>query len=63
MRIETIDRAMAHSLEFLNRCKALKIRIKEEKLDLYGYGCKETGSVRRASMDLTRILADLRAGE
>lgn len=25
-----------------------------------GYGLKETGAIRRASMDLTRVLAELR---
>jgi hypothetical protein len=31
-----------------------------EKRHHYFYGSKETGALRRASMDLTRALADLR---
>ena len=37
--------------------KAWRDRIKD---DTYMYGTQESGAVRRASMDLTRVLAKLR---
>lgn len=66
MNDETIRRAVAESKRFLEAVDALSARrTKEAKKDkttmLYVWqGCRESGAVRRASMDLSRALADLR---
>lgn len=59
MRHEHIDAAVAEAKRFIAKADALKARRK--KADLYDFQpCKESGAVRRASIDLTRALADLR---
>lgn len=56
---EKLDAAVAEAKRFIARAKELKNRRKAG--DLYDFqGCRESGAVRRASMDLTRALADLR---
>lgn len=63
MNRETLKIAMAEAERFLKRAKALP---KAEPYEAGGYQFthdyfpKEQGSIRRASMDLTRALADLR---
>jgi hypothetical protein len=61
MKIETVNEAVALSTKFIEKCKIVQDRLQIDSFTMYG--CKETGAVRRASMDLTRILADLRAGK
>lgn len=77
MHIEAIDRAEAEAKRFLERIKEYKAaqkRTDEEraayakkngrahKAPLYPYNVpRESGAIRRASMDLTRALADLRS--
>jgi hypothetical protein len=61
MRKDKLYISMNEAAEFINRCQALKrvlltSNFKYERID----GCKESGAVRRASMDLTRALAELR---
>jgi len=63
----TLNASIAEAQRFLERAKCLrgaltwdKIRTKTEAY--MSDHPKETASVRRASMDLTCILADLRAG-
>ena len=59
MKTEHIDAAVAEARRFIAKAEALKAR--REKNDLYDFqGCRESGAVRRASLDLTRALADLR---
>ena len=51
--------------EFLKLAAALRIREAEGayKFDSYISGCRESGALRRKSLDLTRALADLRRAE
>jgi len=59
MRTENIEAALAEAKRFIVRVEALKARRK--KGDPYGLrGCKESGAVRRASLDLTVTLAEMR---
>ena len=55
----TIKEAMKEAKEFIERAKAVLERRKIEGKAVY-FGCKETGALRRKSMDLTRALARLR---
>jgi hypothetical protein len=72
MNLEKIDAAIAEAQRFIDRanaCKAAKQsymdnykgdpRWKPENLD-HVHQPREQGALRRASMDLTRALADLR---
>lgn len=56
MNNETLKTAMAECARFLTRARELD----KQKCTGNFYGCKESGAVRRASMDLTRALANLR---
>lgn len=58
MRSSTLSRARLTAEEFLCRVQAL-IREKPKEEIEWGY-TKDTAAVRRASMELTRVLADLR---
>ena len=62
MTRETVNVAVAEAERFLARAHALLIvdnQTEPADRSVY-YGSKETGALRRASMDLTRALADLR---
>lgn len=62
----TVRTAKAEAKRFLERVKALEERSRKDAtaINYLGFcGCSETGAVRRASMDLTRALADLRRPE
>ena len=73
MRLDRITEAELEAKRFLSRVEDLKKRIDRESGDRYGIvnshdrnivdGCKETGAVRRASMDLTRSLSSLRKSD
>ena len=59
MTDEKIAKVIAEAERFIASAKTLQRR--RQKADLYeGQGCRESGSCRRASLDLTRALADLR---
>jgi len=59
MKDDKIMTAEKKAKRFLARVQQLKAR--RAKADLYDFqGCVESGAVRRASMALTRALADLR---
>lgn len=59
MTEEKLKVAIAEAERFLAKAKALQDR--RAKKDLYDFqGCKESGAMRRASLDLTRALSDLR---
>ena len=68
MNIAKIELAIEEASRFIKRAEKLKSELEKENVDRnaatgYYYGrClpKETGFVRRSSMDLTRALADLR---
>lgn len=46
--------------EFLERAKAVKDRGQTLGSDAWYWGSKDTGALRRTSLELTRALADLR---
>ncbi len=59
MTDEKLTAAMDEAHRFLVAARALRAR--RAKADLYEFqGCRESGAVRRASLDLTRALANLR---
>lgn len=59
MTKQTLNESIHEAKRFLKLAKALR-----DKPDtVFIWGNKETGSVRRASMDLTRKLAELRQGK
>lgn len=56
--VSKMDEAIKESRRFIATSLAAKERFKN---DLFAkYGCKETGAVRRASMDLSQALVRLR---
>jgi hypothetical protein len=59
MLLTRINEAEAEARRFLDRVKALKDSCGNNEYAI-SYGSKETGAVRRASMDLTRALAEMR---
>lgn len=54
----TMNRAKAEAKRFLDRVAEMEIQLKDRNLPWYG--CPESGALRRASLDLTRALANLR---
>jgi len=64
MTVKAVDQAWIEANRFTRQCEALKMRIKLDSTVCPGgvaiKGCPESGAVRRASMDLTRALAELR---
>ena len=57
MKRDTVDHAVNEARRFL---KAVEDLHKRESGEYYYNSPRESGSVKRASMDLTRALADLR---
>ncbi len=59
MDVKKLAVAKAEAKRFLSAVKALEER--RALNDIYDFqGCRESGACRRASLDLTRALADLR---
>lgn len=58
---ETLKVCIEEAERFLKRAKELEA-MDEKDLEFYCYNFKEQAAVKRASMDLTRSLADLRQG-
>lgn len=58
-KIELYEDAIFEALRFV---KKARLAVKALKVDGYSYmnGCKETGSAKRSSMDLSRVLSELR---
>jgi hypothetical protein len=66
MRAETLGKAVSEARRFIELADAVPLRdygkdFKGKTVQFVESG-KASGSVRRASMDLTRVLADLRQG-
>jgi hypothetical protein len=59
MRIADVTVAIVEARRFIERAVAAHDRLRAEPTVEYG-GSKETGACRRASLDLTRALAQLR---
>ncbi len=57
MNAETIAAAICEAERFLKAAKAAKLELASEG---YIAGTKTSGAARRASLDLTRALADMR---
>ena len=55
---EKLNTAIAEAERFIAKAIAAKRRFKEDKYA--SFGNKDTGAVRRASMDLTNVLVELR---
>ena len=61
MNEETVREAMYRAQRFIDSGKAVMARYRQEGIGGCVFdGCAETGACRRASMDLTRALAELR---
>lgn len=58
MNLSAIQQAKAEALRFIKRCNQLE-QLKPSHSDV-SFGSKHTGAIRRASLDLTRTLADMR---
>jgi len=59
--IEKLDASIDEARRFITAAQTAKTAIKKDHL--MAYGCKETGAVKRASMDLTRMLAEFRKAD
>jgi len=62
MNAEKMEKAVAEAERFLAACQAVRNAAAAQKsafVDLWN-GSRETGAMRRASLDLTRALAELR---
>ncbi len=64
MEVKTLKTAMHEAERFLKRAEALLENSKENgEFNYFRFNCsKDSASVKRASLDLTRSLADLRQG-
>ena len=58
MEVHTIDTAERSARIFLQRVADLHKAVREDKSTVSG--SRQSGALRRASMDLTRALADMR---
>jgi hypothetical protein len=64
MNDATLNEVLEEMNRLENRIADLQEKRKADNLaGLHGFGCPESGAVRRASMDLTRALAKLRRGQ
>lgn len=64
MKVETLKTAMQEAERFLKRAEALLENSTENgEFKYFRFHCsKDSASVKRSSLDLTRSLADLRQG-
>ena len=62
MNEKDVKEARAELTRFSKKLKELEDKIKENPKCAYSifFGCAETGAVKRASMDLSRVLVKLR---
>jgi len=60
MNRDLIETAKKEAHRFIDRVRAYEKRLKSEENRMTISGSREGGALRRASMDLTRALADLR---
>ena len=56
--LEKIKKAKCEVKRFLKALDTAEKKLKED--EMYRYGCRETASVKRASMDLSNILVAFR---
>lgn len=60
MKIEDLNDAILEAERFLKRAKIAKTKYASDKMTTYFYTCKEAAAVKRASMDLSRALTQIR---
>lgn len=60
MTPERIAMAEEEAKRFLGRLRLYKAKLKED--NMAHCGCKESGALKRTSMDLSRALSELRKG-
>jgi hypothetical protein len=60
MNNEKITQAVREAKRFLDRHKAFAESLQQTPHGYAVFGSKESGALRRASMDLTRALAEMR---
>ena len=61
MKERTLNESISEAKRFLKKASLLKEAIAKDPY--WGTcGCKESAAVKRSSMDLTRVLSDLRQG-
>jgi hypothetical protein len=60
MQVDTLETAVSEAKRFLKKATAVKISKWESGMRYITSDPKLTGALRRASMDLTRALAELR---
>ena len=60
MTRKNLTNARAEAKKFLRAAQKMETRYETEPASTFLPVCRESGAVRRASMDLTRALADLR---
>ena len=59
MKYELIDQAKTEACRFIVKANNAEKKVRADTMVLIT-GCKETAALKRASMDLSRILAELR---
>lgn len=62
MIIKNVELAKAEALKFIDHCDNVLAK-KEADSDWYVSAPKQTGALRRSSMDLTRSLSNLRGNK
>lgn len=62
MIIRNVEDAKAEALKFIDLCDNV-LQKKEQPADWYVNAPKQTGALRRSSMDLTRSLSRLRSNK
>lgn len=63
MNSHSLDRAILEAAQFIKQARVLRAALKLDKTtNRKAKHPRESGATRRASMDLTRALADLRQG-
>ena len=61
MKISKVEKAITEARRFIDKAHPAVAKIKDmQSKGLYFAGSKETAACRRASLDLTRSLAELR---
>jgi hypothetical protein len=65
MRYPTVIKAMEEAKRFVKKCEAYTARVRADTgknviKEWAGLGTPEAASVKRASMDVTRAMADIR---
>jgi len=60
MTVDGIEKAMAQAKRFINDCEVVMNTIDSISSDCTIWGTKESGQLRRTSMDLTRALTEMR---